>query len=142
MNLTGTMIWADFWSATEPLLAILCVSLPMLSSLFTRCTSRRGRSKIDPYHSSENGTHGSAFSKLRNPNSSTANNLPLENIYAANQKIHYQSAVAATTGTPEPDRDLEATHTGDSGSEVALTELEHHKMDGIRVQTKWTIQHD
>ncbi|KAL2133232.1 hypothetical protein VTI74DRAFT_2697 [Chaetomium olivicolor] len=142
MNLTGTMIWADFWSATEPLLAVLCVSLPMLGSLWSRCTARRGRSKLDPYHSSENGTNGSAFSKLRNQ-SHNDNTLPLENIYAANQKIHYQSVVA-TAATPEPDRDL-AHHTqrdGDSGSEVALTEQEHYKRDAIRVQTKWTISHD
>jgi len=143
-NLTGTMIWADFWSATEPNLGILCVSLPMLGSLWTRCISpRRGPSKL-AYHSSESGTHGSAFSKLKNQ-SATDTQIPLEGIYAANQEVHYQSAVA-TTRTPEPqDTATEAEKDKDSGSEVALTEQAPYRTDpktGIRVQTKWTISHD
>ncbi|KAK3305421.1 uncharacterized protein B0T15DRAFT_493589 [Chaetomium strumarium] len=144
-NLTGTMVWADFWSATEPNLGILCVSLPMLGTLWSRCvaSTRRGASKLG-YHSSENGTHGSAFSKLRNP-SNVDTQIPLEGIYAANQEVHYQSAVAAAT-TPELDRGhTHGDRDRDSGSEVALTDQEqHYKQDanGIRVQTKWTISHN
>jgi hypothetical protein len=146
MNLTGTMIWADFWSATEPNLAILCVSLPMLGSLWSRCVAtRRGGSKFG-YHSSEDGTNGSAFSKLKNQSNVESRQIPLENIYAANREVHYQSAIT-TPGTPDPglvmatdtDRDKE------SGSEVSLTEQGHHRQDpnsGIRVQTKWTISRD
>ena len=144
MNLTGTMIWADFWSATEPNLAILCVSLPMLGSLWSRCVAtRRGASKL-AYHSSENNTNGSAFSKLKNQ--SRPGQIALENIYAANQEVHYQSAVG-TSATPDPERDLSsyAERDKDSGSEVALTEQEQGRQDAngvIRVQTKWTISHD
>ncbi|KAK4038797.1 hypothetical protein C8A01DRAFT_17137 [Parachaetomium inaequale] len=144
-NLTSTMIWADFWSATEPNLAILCVSLPMLGSLWSRCVAtRRGASKL-AYHSSENGTHGSAFSKLKNQGH-TDPQIPLEELYAANQEVHYQSAVA-TAGTPEPDRDTAADveKDKDSGSDVALTEQAPYQTDpksGIRVQTKWTISHN
>ena len=143
LNLTGTMIWADFWSATEPNLAILCVSLPMLGSLWSRCFGRQGASKLG--YSGENGTNGSAFSKLKNQ-SHPSNQIALESIYAANQEVHYQSAVA-TAATPVPDRDL-STYTErdkDSGSDVALTEHENSRQDkngGIRVQTKWTISHD
>ena len=149
MNLTGTMIWADFWSATEPNLAIVCVSLPMLGSLWSRCTSRRGASKLDHYHSSENGTNASAFSKLK-ARSHAGNQVALESLYAANQEVHYQTAVA-TAATPEPldeHRVRERTaHTDkDSGSEVLLTmdtgSDGFNKQDGIRVQTKWTISHD
>jgi hypothetical protein len=148
MNLTGTMIWADFWSATEPNLAILCVSLPMLGSMWTRCiTGRRGTSKL-AYHSSENNTNGSAFSKLKNTSrNDTENQIPLEGIYAANQEVHYRSAVA-TTATPEPLRDMAAyadQRDKDSGSDVALTEQDpprHDPGSGIRVQTKWTISHN
>lgn len=140
------MIWADFWSATEPNLAILCVSLPMLGSLWSRCVAtRRGASKL-AYHSSETGTNGSAFSKLKNQ-STSGNQIVLENLYAANQEVHYQSAVA-TASTPEPDRDLSSytdNRDKDSGSEIGLTEQELGRQDkngGIRVQTKWTISHD
>jgi hypothetical protein len=139
------MIWADFWSATEPNLAILCVSLPMLGSLWSRCVAtRRGASKL-AYHSSENGTHGSAFSKLKNQGH-TNPQIPLESLYAANQEVHYQSAVA-TAATPEPDQDTAADveKDKDSGSDVALTEQAPYRTDpksGIRVQTKWTISHD
>jgi hypothetical protein len=148
MNLTGTMIWADFWSATEPNLAILCVSLPMLGSMWSCCiTGRRGTSKL-AYHSSENNTNGSAFSKLKNTSQNdTENQIPLEGLYAANQEVHYRSAVA-TTATPEPLRDMAAyadQRDKDSGSDVALTEQEpprHDPEGGIRVQTKWTISHN
>ena len=139
------MIWADFWSATEPNLAILCVSLPMLGSLWSRCiATRRGASKL-AYHSSENNTNGSAFSKLKNQGN-TDGHIPLENLYAANQEVHYQSAVG-TAATPDPERDLSsyAERDKDSGSEIALTEQEQARQErnkGIRVQTKWTISHD
>ncbi|KAK4152193.1 hypothetical protein C8A00DRAFT_35104 [Chaetomidium leptoderma] len=147
-NLTGTMIWADFWSTTEPNLAILCVSLPMLGSLWSRCfTTRRGASKL-AYNSSENNTNGSAFSKIKNP-SQPDNQIPLEGLYAANQEVHYQSAVATAT-TPDLERDTRSAYPvdgdKDSGSEVALTDLpEQGRQDangGIRVQTKWTISHN
>lgn len=135
------MIWADFWSTTEPNLAIMCVSLPMLGTLWSRCTSRRGASKLDHYHSSELGTGGSAFSKLK-PRSHADNQIALESMYAANQDIHYQSAVA-TAGTPEPHLPGHADNKGDSGSEVALTmDKQDSGEGGIRVQTKWTISHD
>ncbi|AEO60131.1 hypothetical protein MYCTH_2309013 [Thermothelomyces thermophilus ATCC 42464] len=143
-NLTGTMIWADFWSATEPNLGILCVSLPMLGSLLSRCLpSRRGNTKL-AYHSSGNGANGSAFSKLKDQ-SQTDTQIPLENIYAANQEVHYQSAVGAGR-TPEPLRTApDADKDKDSGSDVALTDQPTHLSDqknGIRVQTKWTISHN
>ncbi|KAL2146434.1 hypothetical protein VTI28DRAFT_3903 [Corynascus sepedonium] len=151
-NLTGTMIWADFWSATEPNLGILCVSLPMLGSLLSRCmpSRRRGNSKL-PYHSSENGTNGSAFSKLKDQ-SQTDTQIPLESIYAANREVHYQSAVGTTSRNSDHHHHqqqqgvfLDTDKDKDSGSEVALTEQAPYRTDpntGIRVQTKWTISHN
>jgi hypothetical protein len=119
----------------------------MLGTLWSRCvaSTRRGASKLG-YHSSENGTRGSAFSKLKNP-SNNDTQIPLEGIYAANQEVHYQTAVAAAT-TPDLDRGhahADRDRDRDSGSEVALTDQEqHYKQDanGIRVQTKWTISHN
>lgn len=144
-NLTGTMAWADFWSTTEPNLGILCVSLPMLGSLWSRCVhSRRGDSKL-AYNSSGNGTNGSAFSKLKDQNH-TETQIALETIYAANQEVHYQSAVG-TDRTPEPMRTgPDPEKDRDSGSDVALTDQpslrrQSDQKHGIRVQTKWTISH-
>lgn len=146
MNLTGTMIWADFWSATEPNLAILCVSLPMLGTLLTRLTSRRGASKLENYRGDESGTASSAFSRLKERSQANETQIPLENIYAANQEVHYQSVVATDgNGRAPVDRDR------DSGSEVALTMEQGQQQykqaanaagGGIRVQTKWTISHN
>ncbi|KXX79691.1 hypothetical protein MMYC01_202548 [Madurella mycetomatis] len=143
-NLTGTMIWADFWSTTEPLLAIMCVSMPMLRSLRARCASRRGTSKSSQYyHSDGNPASGSAFSKLKNQ-SNLDKPISLESIYASNQEVHHQSAVA-TAATPEPDQDRPGPIGSDSGSEVALTteqEKGRQNISGIRVHTKWTISHN
>lgn len=150
LNLTGTMIWADFWSATEPNLAILCVSLPMLGSLWKRMTANRGggsEAKSSGYYSSESNTIGSsAFSKIKNQDTErgdTDTQIRLESLYAANQEVHYQSAVATTT-TPEPVRMLVDHKDKDSGSEVSLTEVSPYQTDrnGIRVHTKWSISHN
>ncbi|GAB1317360.1 hypothetical protein MFIFM68171_07570 [Madurella fahalii] len=142
-NLTGTMIWADFWSTTEPLLAIMCVSMPMLGTLRARCASSRGTAKSNHYyHSDGNPTNGSAFSKLKNQ-SNLDKPISLEDIYASNQEVHYQTAVAKAA-TPEPDQDRPGPAGSDSGSEIALTteqENNHQNINGIRVQTKWAISH-
>ncbi|KAL1835764.1 hypothetical protein VTJ49DRAFT_6094 [Mycothermus thermophilus] len=123
-NLTGTMVWADFWSATEPLLAVLCVSMPMLGTLASRIFGRRSSSSYYPGGSSSpygsknttalvtiggssrnNTKHG--MSKLRSVDNTRVDddgtgdsdtNIPLEGIYAANRTVHYQSAVEK--GTP------------------------------------------
>ncbi|KAK3693382.1 hypothetical protein B0T22DRAFT_449692 [Podospora appendiculata] len=148
-NLTGTMIWADFWSCMEINLAIICVSLPMLGTLFSRCTSRRGASKLPgPSNSdgygSNSGSHG--FNRIKQ-RTTGKEDYGLESIYAANQEIHSHSAVVA-----EPKRSRAPTvssGTG-SGSDVILTGttpeqpsiLEQEEPGVIKVSTKWTISHD
>lgn len=149
-NLTGTMIYADFWSTVEPNLAILCVSMPMLGTLWARCTTRRGASKLTPTADGTatfGGTNNSGFNKLKNSShlADDEDHIGLENLYASNKEIHYQSAVAAS-GEKEHHRDNSHNRLAsrDDGSEVALTpEPGSFKDPGvITVQTKWTISVD
>ncbi|KAK3952818.1 hypothetical protein QBC32DRAFT_259153 [Pseudoneurospora amorphoporcata] len=148
-NLTGTMVYADFWSTVEPNLAILCVSMPMLSPLWARCTTRRGASKLAPTTSDGTATFGgtknSGFNKLKN-NSHLAeeeDHIGLESLYASNKEVHYQSAVAAS-GEKDYSNNHNRLASRDDGSEVALTpEPGSFKDPGvITVQTKWTISVD
>ncbi|KAK3335203.1 hypothetical protein B0T19DRAFT_452053 [Cercophora scortea] len=148
-NLTGTMIWADFWSCMEINLAIICVSLPMLGTLFSRCTSRRGASKL-PGPSNSDGygsTNGSGFNRIKRGNQGKED-YGLESIYAANQEIHSHSAVVAE---PKRSRAPTVSSGNGSGSEVVLTGttppaepsiLEQDEPGVIKVSTKWTISHD
>lgn len=146
-NLTGTMIYADFWSTVEPNLAILCVSMPMLSSLWARCTTRRGASKLAPTSDGTatfGGTNNSGFNKLKNSSHlAEEDHIGLESLYASNKEIHYQSAVAAS-GEKEHHNNHNRLASRDDGSEVALTpEPGSFKDPGvITVQTKWTISVD
>ncbi|KAK3503922.1 hypothetical protein B0T13DRAFT_144478 [Neurospora crassa] len=149
-NLTGTMIYADFWSTVEPNLAILCVSMPMLGSLWARCTTRRGTTKLGPSNSDGTATFGgtknSGFNRLKN-NSHLADedNIGLENLYASNKDVHHQSAVAASGEKEHRGHHNRLGNLGrDDGSEVELTaEPGSFKDPGvITVQTKWTISVD
>ena len=142
-NITRTTIWTIFWSATEPALAIFCVSLPMLGgSLWSRCSSRRSASRLHQQFSPGNGTKPSAaFCKLKNQNSHDSH-IGLKNMYASNQQVHYEFTAVAM---PEPNRSLPIHRERGSGSEVALAAEERysgHSPDAtVRVQTKWNVSH-
>ncbi|VBB81259.1 Putative protein of unknown function [Podospora comata] len=145
VNLTESMVWADFWSATEPNLGIFCVSLPMLGTLWTRYFSRKSPSKLDPYHSSENGTNGTnGFSKLKNSSNPGTDTIVMEDLYAPNKEVYHKTDVAVAT----PDGDRAGTPLRANSSEEALTmqvgdhRNYHRQPEGIRVQTKWTISVD
>ncbi|KAK3401706.1 hypothetical protein B0T20DRAFT_121270 [Sordaria brevicollis] len=149
-NLTGTMVYADFWSTVEPNLAILCVSMPMLGSLWARCTTRRGASKLTPTTGASatfGGTKSSGFNKLKNNShlGHEEDHIGMEAMYASNKEVHYQSAVVAA-GEKEEHRGHNrlGNLSRDDGSEVALTpEPGSYKDPGvITVQTKWTISVD
>ncbi|KAK3376379.1 hypothetical protein B0T24DRAFT_618563 [Lasiosphaeria ovina] len=147
-NLTGTMIWPDFLSPLETNLGILCVSLPMLGALRARCMSQRGASKLEP--DSEAGdrfTEGSSRNKSsqaknRSKQRAADESYSLEDIYAPDTEIHYQSTVAAL---PKVDR---KTAGRDSDSETALAPVpaamseEDTDRKGIKVHTKWSISRE
>ncbi|KAK4201726.1 hypothetical protein QBC40DRAFT_323675 [Triangularia verruculosa] len=170
VNLTESMIWADFWSATEPNLGIFCVSLPMLGTLWTRYFSRKSPSKLDPYHSSENGTHGTrgtasnnGFSKLRNAKNNRTDPgvdtiICMEDLYAPNKEVCHKTDVAAVAAPVTPDggdggmmggapmnraNSSEEALTGrQQGGEDPYYQRQQQQSEGIRVQTKWTISVD
>ncbi|OIW30687.1 hypothetical protein CONLIGDRAFT_713264 [Coniochaeta ligniaria NRRL 30616] len=140
-NLTGTMVWADFWSTVEPNLGIICVSLPMLSRLRSRFTSRRGASKLEGPSSECTGSYrrGNAATGRLGPTMPTDHRhdeaFGLETLYGSNKQVHHASIVASGTKPPAeaPSRD---------GSEEALTLQPANPgqdKNGILVQTKWTI---
>jgi hypothetical protein len=153
-NLTGTMIWPDFLSALEPNLAIICVCLPMLGNLRSRCiASRRGGSKLTPSTQGSTGglaTGGSKFNRLRSgshgPNK-TVDEFHLKSIYAPDTEVYHHSSVATAT------QDGDGVGAGkDSDSEVALKprslsdeeegRLEQRNSRVIKVHQKWTISRE
>ncbi|KAH7312758.1 hypothetical protein B0I35DRAFT_452546 [Stachybotrys elegans] len=109
MNLTGTMIYADFWSAFEPNLGIICITLPMLGPTFTNCTVRAKTT------SPSSGPSGSSY----NQNSKSFNRLhdapegfPLDTVYAENVN---RAAKGAQRHSVREDESF-------SGSETALAQ--------------------
>ncbi|KAB5571717.1 hypothetical protein GE09DRAFT_1053967 [Coniochaeta sp. 2T2.1] len=137
-NLTGTMIWADFWLTVEPNLGIFCVSLPMLGRLRSRFSSRRGASKFGPSEGSYRlETDASAARKQKGSRGHEDEDHALEAIYASNKEVHHQSsAVAAGHRGGGGKRD--DTVPSRDGSEEALTD--ERDKNGILVQTKRTIE--
>ena len=132
-NLTGTMIWADFWSTVEPNLGILCVSLPMLGRLRSRFGSRRGASKLDgPSEGSYRLDTDASGARGQNRSSLQEQEHSLEAIYASNKEVHHQSSAR---GGGEKRDDAVSSH---DGSDEALTD--GRDKDVILVQTKWTIE--
>src|SRR5687768_14660256 len=75
MNLTGTMIYADFWSAFEPNLGIICITLPMLGPLFTNCTVRI---KTTSPNSGPSGASYNSNPKAFNRLHDASDNFPLD----------------------------------------------------------------
>lgn len=141
LNLTGTMVWADFWSTVEPNLGIFCVSLPMLGRLRSHFSSRRGASKLEGQPSEGTGSyrHGNTATGRLAPAKPTDHPhdeaFGLETLYASNKHVHHESVVASVTKTPAavPSRD---------GSEEALTLQPTNPgqdSNGILVQTQWRI---
>ncbi|KAK3374546.1 hypothetical protein B0H63DRAFT_418684 [Podospora didyma] len=151
-HLTETMIWPDFWSAMEINLAILCVSMPMLGTLFARCTpsSRRGASKLEG--PSGSGTSGSGFNRLKNRSGRRDDEeFGLESIYHAGleEQLNSHSLGAGAPPSSKTSRNAPTCTGGamdDAGSEIVLNgasaeTLIDEKEDSraIKVQTKWTI---
>ncbi|KAB5511577.1 hypothetical protein GE09DRAFT_685682 [Coniochaeta sp. 2T2.1] len=139
-NLTGTMIWADFWSTVEPNLGIFCVSLPMLGRLRSRFTSRRGASKLDgPSEGSYRlETDVSAARRRRGSRGREDEDHALEAIYASNKEVHHQSSAVAAGQRRGGGKQHGDTVPSRDGSEEALTD--ERDKNGILVQTKWAIE--
>lgn len=147
--LTQTMIWPAFWSTFEVNLAILCVSTPMLGAVWSRCAGRsESTAKLSGGVSSDNAngsTIGRPLSSFKSKimtkkgqQKCEDEELALESIYASNQRVHYESAVACTRSGSVDD-----AGSGRSDiSQVALTSESKVSGQDIKVHTKWTITHD
>lgn len=147
-NLTGTMLYPDVLSTLEVNIAIICVSMPMLGSMFTRCfAGRRARgSQMDP---SSNGTdafksRGSRFNKLQSDTTTSRDveeDFSMEDLYAPDKEVHYQSTIAAKNNVSDtPTTDGPNDPTVPLASNLS-TFLEDPDPGVIQVRTKWSISH-
>lgn len=63
--------------------------------------------------------------------------IALESIYASNQKVHYELAIACTRS-----RSDDAGSMRSDTSQAAMTQEAKVSGQDIKVHTKWTITHD
>ncbi|KAK1639321.1 hypothetical protein BDP81DRAFT_312793 [Colletotrichum phormii] len=130
-NLTETMIWASFWSTVEPNMGIICVSMPMLGSLYSRCTGRRDASKLDG-PSDASGYNDS--NKFRRSQQSAPDTIALETIYSPDNDEHYRSEVASFG------REGKNEDSGDDFESRLTPEQELLGRDKvIQAETQWTV---
>jgi len=141
-------MWPVFWTTFEVNLAILCVSTPMLGAVWSRCARHKGgTSKLsgglsrDKTNSSTiAGPLSSLKSKVltrKGQPKSEDEELALESIYASNQRVHYESAIACTRAGPGDDAGSRQSDI----SQAALTSEAKFSGQDIKVHTKWTITH-
>ncbi|KAL2022202.1 hypothetical protein VTK56DRAFT_5812 [Thermocarpiscus australiensis] len=134
-DLTGTMIYADWLSAVEPNLAILCISLPMLRPL--RGHMRGGpksKSSTFPMANSKDNSNFGGDSKRIRLKDAPDDSFAMETIYAPNMDVHHEATAGAARARDE---------TGSTdGSEVELSprgpgRSPHDK--AIKVETRWAV---
>lgn len=112
-NLTGTMVYADFLSAFEVNLGILCVSLPMLGPIYHRYI-RRG----PPTSSTKLSGHASSGA-LRT--------------FGTGPRKHYRLE-------DDPTYTVTADGKGSpNGSDIELNPYSRHSQ-AIKVEREWTVQ--
>ncbi|EFX05199.1 integral membrane protein [Grosmannia clavigera kw1407] len=145
-NLTGTMIYADFLSAVEPNLAILCVSLPMLRTLKSRM---RTKGRYDPSTSrSEGQLDSKKFGDSRHvrlTGDMPAESFAMKTVYAVNPGGDYNATIVKGGASQEHSDDMESP-TG-SQTELAPSVLsDGHPKQGIivktRVETRWSTPYE
>lgn len=107
-NLTGTMVYAVFWSALEPNMGIICVSLPMLGPLWSSCAVRF-KTQQEP-----SGPSAGSFQPA-SKNSKAFNRLhdshEMDTMYTRSDDVYTGAMQKNTTGVREGSL---------SGSETAL----------------------
>ncbi|KKF95456.1 hypothetical protein CFO_g2186 [Ceratocystis platani] len=134
-NLTGTMVYASFLSATEPLLGILCISLPMLRpATHLRCAGRR--QGISNKNSQANG--GGDFALT----SSKARARRLEsNVFAVGTNYDDDDDEMQIGHNLKASRTESRNSDGTDGSEADLNAARLQGQDGIKLQRKWVVSH-
>lgn len=139
-NLTGTMVYADFLSAFEVNLGILCVSLPTMGPIYRR-VFRRGAGTSRRTGAGTSGAKGGGAGGLGTGSSSNA----LRTFGTGGRKQHYRldddKASMYYAGTR-----IQAGSGGDGGSpassDVELNAMLHgqHGPNAIQVETEWVVQ--
>ncbi|KAL2884801.1 hypothetical protein HOO65_090096 [Ceratocystis lukuohia] len=134
-DLTGTMVYASFLSATEPLLGILCISLPMLRpATHLRCAGRR--QGISNKNSQANG--GGDFALT----SSKARARRLEsNVFAVGTNYDDDDDEMQIGHNLKASRTESRNSDGTDGSEADLNAARLQGQDGIKLQRKWVVSH-
>lgn len=121
-NLTGTMIYADFLSAFEVNLGILCISLPMLGPIYHRCIGRKGGVTTT-------GKTSGSSNGLRTFGTGPRKHYRLDDTIAAAEAGYgdkkYGTKVEAVGGSP-------------NGSDIELTPI-HQQQNAIQVETQWVV---
>ncbi|PHH55062.1 hypothetical protein CFIMG_001358RA [Ceratocystis fimbriata CBS 114723] len=134
-NLTGTMVYASFLSATEPLLGILCISLPMLRpATYLRCAGRR--QGISNKNAQANGGDDFALT------SSKARARRLEsNVFAVGTNYDDDDDEMQIGHNLKASRTESRNSDGTDGSEADLNAARLQGQDGIKLQRKWVVSH-
>lgn len=138
-NLTATMVYPSFWSTTEPVLAIMCVCLPMLHPVLAYCWPSRFKSSLG-----SSGNTSSNFSNSRksaNPKHferlhANSNSHPLTKMYVGNGGLHGESIA---TAYPPDDSRPGSNDTPDAGSRMSQESTRKLRRETISVQTEWEV---
>ena len=119
LNLTGTMINADFWSAFEPNLAIICVSLPKIGPLLACCGERLKSTQEES--SGHTGGSSSGFSKgskkFNRLHDNNTQDYGMDDLYTQNKDNAY--GVSVTEADNGRDNAKNENGPSPTGSEAA-----------------------
>jgi hypothetical protein len=131
-NLTGTMIYPSFWSATEPILSILSVCLPMLHPILVFLWPGRFRREISDSSSlgPSKQNQGKSFERLHDGSSSQ---YPLTPMYTANGNMRGQ-AIVSSYPDPLDTEDIPRRS-------LPRDSHDHLRGQGISVKKEWQVNH-
>lgn len=117
-NLTGTLPLSIFVSQIEPLLAIICVSIPMLGPIYKRYRRHNGSSRLYDMRGSSGLPSGPSSSKNRR---------------------HWEMDTMQTTAAAgRHDSDSQSYDAASSDRDLGRAAAPH----GITVQTQYTVTRD
>lgn len=120
-NLTGTMIYADFLSAFEVNLGILCVSLPTIGPIYRRIFKRNGTTA-----GTSGKATGSSSNALRTFGTGQRKHYKLEDDKAS---MYYAGTRIQAGGEGSP-----------ASSDIELNAIHQHGPNAIQVDTEWVVQ--
>ncbi|KAL5614317.1 hypothetical protein BROUX41_004425 [Berkeleyomyces rouxiae] len=145
-DLTGTMIYASFLSTTEPLLGIMCISLPMLrptTHLF--CSrGRRSGSNANAKHNNSHNLYGQGdISASTNASGSKPTRRLEQDMFAMNTLCAEDDEEIRVGYALKGHRTASRNSDDTNGSETELngSRTQEDVQDGITLQRKWVVSH-